>query len=114
MMTSVLNGERYKPRAAAWHATCATVFAQVYSCLEMNPSRYGTSISQYVPRKPELLKRWFGPRGWSLIVCEVDFRVGGGFRFILRSPEGNQMGIRRSISDKYKLHILRLSSLSLR
>ena len=44
--------------------------------------------------KPELLKRWFGPRGWSLIVCEVDFRVGGGFRFILRSPEGNQMGMR--------------------
>ncbi len=20
--------------------------------------------------KPELLKRWFGPRGWSLVVCE--------------------------------------------
>lgn len=44
--------------------------------------------------KPELLKRWFGPRGWSLIVCEIDFRVGGEFRFILRSPEGNQLGIR--------------------
>src|SRR6185436_14859651 len=29
--------------------------------------------------KPELLKRWFGPRGWSLVVCEVDLRVGGGF-----------------------------------
>jgi uncharacterized protein YndB with AHSA1/START domain len=44
--------------------------------------------------KPELLRRWFGPRGWSLVVCEVDFRVGGGFRFVLRSPEGNQMGMR--------------------
>ena len=44
--------------------------------------------------KPDLLRRWFGPRGWSLIVCEVDFRVGGGFRFVLRSPEGNQMGMR--------------------
>ena len=38
--------------------------------------------------KPELLKRWFGPRGWSLVVCEVDFKVGGGFRFILRGPDG--------------------------
>ena len=44
--------------------------------------------------KPELLKRWFGPRGWSLVVCEVDLRVGGGFRFVLRSPDGKEMGMR--------------------
>jgi uncharacterized protein YndB with AHSA1/START domain len=44
--------------------------------------------------KPELLKRWFGPRGWSLPVCEVDLRVGGGFRFVLRSPDGKDMGMR--------------------
>jgi uncharacterized protein YndB with AHSA1/START domain len=44
--------------------------------------------------KPELLKRWFGPRGWSLVVCEVDFKVGGGFRFVLRGPDGRQMGMR--------------------
>jgi uncharacterized protein YndB with AHSA1/START domain len=44
--------------------------------------------------KPELLKRWFGPRGWSLVVCEVDLRVGGSFRFVLRSPDGRDMGLR--------------------
>ena len=44
--------------------------------------------------KPELLKRWFGPRGWSLVVCDVDFRVGGGFRFVLRGPDGTEMGMR--------------------
>jgi uncharacterized protein YndB with AHSA1/START domain len=44
--------------------------------------------------KPELLRRWFGPRGWSLAVCEVDHRVGGGFRFVLRGPEGREMGMR--------------------
>jgi uncharacterized protein YndB with AHSA1/START domain len=43
--------------------------------------------------KPELLKRWFGPRGWSLVVCEVDLRVGGGFRFVLRGPSGQNMGM---------------------
>ena len=43
---------------------------------------------------PELLKRWFGPRGWSLVVCEVDLKVGGGFRFVLRGPDGKQMGMR--------------------
>ena len=44
--------------------------------------------------KPELLKRWFGPRGWSLIVCEVDLRVGGAWRFVLRGPDGAEMGMR--------------------
>jgi uncharacterized protein YndB with AHSA1/START domain len=44
--------------------------------------------------KPELLRRWFGPRGWSLVVCEVDLRVGGGFRFVLRGPDGREMGMR--------------------
>jgi uncharacterized protein YndB with AHSA1/START domain len=44
--------------------------------------------------KPELLKRWFGPRGWSLVACEVDHRVGGGFRFVLRGPDGKDMGMR--------------------
>jgi uncharacterized protein YndB with AHSA1/START domain len=43
--------------------------------------------------KPELLKRWFGPRGWSLVVCETDFRVGGSWRFVLRGPDGSEMGM---------------------
>ena len=44
--------------------------------------------------KPELLKRWFGPRGWTMVVCEVDLKVGGGFRFVLRGPDGKDMGMR--------------------
>lgn len=44
--------------------------------------------------KPELLKRWFGPHGWSMPVCEVDLRVGGAFRFVLRGPDGKEMGMR--------------------
>ncbi len=44
--------------------------------------------------KPELLKRWFGPRGWSLVVCEIDLKVGGTFRFVLRGPDGTEMGMR--------------------
>jgi uncharacterized protein YndB with AHSA1/START domain len=43
--------------------------------------------------KPELLKRWFGPRGWSLVTCDVDLKVGGEFRFILRGPNGREMGM---------------------
>src|SRR5258706_12837362 len=44
--------------------------------------------------KPELLKRWFGPRGWALVVCAVDLKVGGGFRVVLRGPDGKEMGMR--------------------
>lgn len=44
--------------------------------------------------KPELLVRWFGPRGFRLVVCEVDPRVGGGFRFVLRGPDGRETGMR--------------------
>jgi uncharacterized protein YndB with AHSA1/START domain len=43
--------------------------------------------------KPELLKRWFGPRGYSLTVCDVDLKVGGRWRFVLRGPDGADMGM---------------------
>ena len=42
--------------------------------------------------KPELLKRWFGARGWNLVVCEVDLRVGGTWRFVSRGPGGGELG----------------------
>ncbi|MGH7701861.1 MAG: SRPBCC family protein [Gemmatimonadales bacterium] len=35
--------------------------------------------------KPELLKRWLGVQGgWSLVVCEIDLRVGGSYRYLWR------------------------------
>jgi uncharacterized protein YndB with AHSA1/START domain len=43
--------------------------------------------------KPEILKRWFGPHGWSLVECEVDFRVGGAWRYVLEGPDGRSMGM---------------------
>ncbi len=42
--------------------------------------------------KPDLLKQWMGPRGWSLLVSEIDLRVGGRWRSVLRSPDGRDMG----------------------
>lgn len=42
--------------------------------------------------KPELLMRWHGARGWNLVVCEVDLRVGGTWRFVSRGPYGMDMG----------------------
>ena len=43
---------------------------------------------------PALLKRWFGPHGWTLTECEVDLRVGGSWRFLSTGPGGRTMGMR--------------------
>ena len=43
---------------------------------------------------PDLLKRWFGPHGWTLTECEVDLRVGGSWRFRSTGPGGRAMGMR--------------------
>jgi uncharacterized protein YndB with AHSA1/START domain len=37
--------------------------------------------------KPEHLKRWMGPEGFDCPVAEVDFRVGGRYRGLIRSEE---------------------------
>jgi len=42
--------------------------------------------------QPTLLRRWYGPRGWSLVVCEIDLRVGGAWRFVTRRPDGREIG----------------------
>ena len=45
--------------------------------------------------KPELLPRWLlGPPGWSMVVCENDLKVGGGFRHVWRGPDGKEMAMR--------------------
>jgi uncharacterized protein YndB with AHSA1/START domain len=40
--------------------------------------------------KPEHVKRWWGclGEGYSVPVCEIDFRPGGKWRFVNRHPQG--------------------------
>ena len=40
--------------------------------------------------KPEHVRKWFGPKGWPITLCEIDFRVGGRFRFAMTGPDGEQ------------------------
>jgi uncharacterized protein YndB with AHSA1/START domain len=51
--------------------------------------------------RPDLLRRWLlGPPGWTMPVCEVDLRVGGGYRYMWRNEKGTEMsasGIYREI-----------------
>jgi uncharacterized protein YndB with AHSA1/START domain len=44
--------------------------------------------------KPEHLAHWWGPKGFTLPSCELDFRPGGTYRLCMRSPEGQDLWVR--------------------
>jgi uncharacterized protein YndB with AHSA1/START domain len=39
---------------------------------------------------PELLARWWGPKGFSAPSIELDLRVGGRYRIEMQPPEGDR------------------------
>lgn len=39
---------------------------------------------------PKMMGQWFGPRGFTSIVHELDVRVGGSLRIVMRGPDGNE------------------------
>ncbi|MGA7323889.1 MAG: SRPBCC family protein [Rhodomicrobium sp.] len=41
--------------------------------------------------EPALLKQWFAPAPYSTPIAEVDLRVGGGNRIVMKSPEGQEI-----------------------
>jgi uncharacterized protein YndB with AHSA1/START domain len=44
--------------------------------------------------RSELVRRWLlGPPGWSMVVCEIDLKVGGKFRYVWRNADGTEMGM---------------------
>jgi uncharacterized protein YndB with AHSA1/START domain len=48
----------------------------------------------------EHLVRWWGPKGFTLPGCEMDFRPGGKYRFVMRGPDGGDFpfhGVYREI-----------------
>jgi len=52
--------------------------------------------------QPEHIARWWGPQGFTTIHCEMDVRVGGAYRFGMRSPQGTEhwkRGVYREIVE---------------
>lgn len=41
---------------------------------------------------PEHLAHWWGPRRLEMVVCELDLRVGGRYRFVHRALDGQEFG----------------------
>ena len=38
---------------------------------------------------PKMMAQWFGPRMFTTPVCELDVRVGGALRIVMRGPDGS-------------------------
>ena len=36
----------------------------------------------------EHIGKWWGPKGFTLPGCQMDFRTGGAYRFVMRGPDG--------------------------
>ncbi|HEY1867315.1 MAG TPA: SRPBCC family protein [Candidatus Cybelea sp.] len=44
--------------------------------------------------KPEFVKKWLlGPPEWSMPVCEIDLRAGGGYHYVWRNDDGREFGV---------------------
>ncbi len=55
---------------------------------------------------PEKIKRWMGPGEINVVVAESDARAGGCYRWLMRSPEGNEhdvSGVYREVVANEKL-----------
>lgn len=55
---------------------------------------------------PEHMARWWGPRGFTNPVCELDVRPGGALRIVMRAPDGAEYpmkGVFREILQPERL-----------
>lgn len=55
---------------------------------------------------PAHVARWWGPRGFTLPVCEMDFRPGGAYRYVMRGPDGKDYpfhGVYREIAPPSRI-----------
>lgn len=56
--------------------------------------------------KPEHVKQWYGCSIMTLPICEIDLRVGGAYRYVMRDPGGvdhTMQGVYREITPPTRL-----------
>jgi uncharacterized protein YndB with AHSA1/START domain len=50
--------------------------------------------------KPEFVRRWWAPQSCTqMLECTADVRVGGGYRYRLRNPDGSEVGFFGTYSE---------------
>lgn len=56
--------------------------------------------------RPEHMVHWWGPKEFTLPVCELEARTGGSYRFCMRSPDGSEhrsQGIFREVVEPERI-----------
>jgi len=48
---------------------------------------------------PKMLAEWFGPRGFSSSVPELDARIGGKLRIVMHGPDGNDYPMKGTFQE---------------
>ena len=41
--------------------------------------------------EPERMKQWWGPKGFTVVVSDMDLRVGGTYHYGMKAPDGSPM-----------------------
>jgi uncharacterized protein YndB with AHSA1/START domain len=41
--------------------------------------------------EPQALRRWWGPKGFAMGLCRLEFRPGGIFHYSMRTPDGRDL-----------------------
>ncbi len=55
---------------------------------------------------PDQVARWWGPKGYVTVDCDMDIRPGGAYRCVMRSPEGidhRKRGVYRAIVEPERI-----------
>ena len=62
---------------------------------------------------PKRMAQWWGPRGFTNPICELDARVGGAWRIVMRSPAGIEYpcgGVYREIVEPERLVVTNIAT----
>ena len=62
---------------------------------------------------PKMLAQWFGPRGFTSSVPQLEVRVGGALRIVMHGPDGNDYpmkGVFREVVPPQRLVFTTLPS----
>jgi uncharacterized protein YndB with AHSA1/START domain len=43
--------------------------------------------------EPQHMMKWWGPKGFTTPVCEIDLRPGGIWRYVMRAPDGGEFSV---------------------
>jgi uncharacterized protein YndB with AHSA1/START domain len=55
---------------------------------------------------PKMMAQWFGPRGFTSSVPQLDVRIGGALRIVMHGPDGNDYpmkGVFREVKPPQRL-----------